>query len=149
MSIALNSSGDAFGNLFRNPWTNSSRPSSPSSNVFSKRCSGVILRGVRARSIDIHRSSVFAEDLGVEGGPIGIKMWRSRLRVSGGTVTGEVALELGGSEVDFAGVTLIGKKAAVVGTADVNFLCSLCRLDSPVGRLRLHGLREFSVGDQL
>jgi pimeloyl-ACP methyl ester carboxylesterase len=112
-------------------------------------CRQVTMRGVRARELEINRSTVVAEDLVVAGKEVAVVMWRSRLKLSGGTLSARVPLRLSGSEVDFAGVTFVGEESSVEAIGNAKVLCSLCRLRHEGSDARLHGFRALHRADHL
>ncbi len=109
-------------------------------------CGDVVLRGLRAQQIEITGSTVVGEDVIVSGGEVGISLVKSRLKLSGATITADVPLRFTGSEVDFAGVTFVGTETAVAADGDAKILCSLCRFEVAEEVERFHGFHEMKRG---
>ena len=109
-------------------------------------CTDILLRGVRAQQIELIGSTVVAEDVIVRGGEVGISLLKSRLKLSGATITAAVPLRLTGSEVDFAGVNFVGTQTAVAAEGDAKLLCSLCRFEVGEETERFHGFHEMKRG---
>jgi pimeloyl-ACP methyl ester carboxylesterase len=114
-----------------------------------RHCGDVVLHGVRAQSIEIFDSVVTGEDTVVVGKDSAVSIWKSRVRLSGGTFRAVVPLRLAGSELDFAGITLDGKVASVEAVGNAKLLCSLCRLRRNGTDNRLHGFRSMNAPDHL
>lgn len=112
-------------------------------------CRNVTLRNVRASRLVIKGSVVDAEDLVVHGEGVAISVVGSELTVSGGYVSGDVALQARGSDLDLAGVTFQGERAAIEVPRGTNLICSVCRLQSLQGNRRLHEARSLASGSVL
>lgn len=108
-------------------------------------CGNVVLRGVRARRIEIFDSVVTGEDTVVVGEESAVSIWKSRVELSGGRLAAAVPLRLAGSELDLAGITLHGRTASVEAVGNAKLLCSLCLLERNGTSQRLHGFRSLEA----
>jgi pimeloyl-ACP methyl ester carboxylesterase len=114
-------------------------------------CREAVVDGVRARSIRVAGSSVEIRGTSVAGGGIALQAVDSQVRVTGGALSGDVALAADGGNLDLAGVTLAGRHALArcLGQRPVDLLFSVCAADGPRGREHLHGLRRVTPGRDL
>lgn len=112
-------------------------------------CKEALLLGVRARSLRITKSDVVIEHSVVEGGEVGLEVNWSQVEVTGGSISGDVAILIGteGNDLDLAGVVIQGRQAAVRSVLETEVLLSVCPVSSP-GRRQgdLHGI--FRVSQQ-
>jgi pimeloyl-ACP methyl ester carboxylesterase len=114
-----------------------------------RHCGDVRLHGVRAHRIEIFDSVVTGEDVVVTGSETAVSIWKSRVQLSGGSLTASVPLRLAGSELDLAGITFNGRVASVEAVGNAKLLCSLCLLRRPGSEVRLHGFRSMNAPDHL
>jgi pimeloyl-ACP methyl ester carboxylesterase len=122
------------------------------------RCKGVVLRHVRARQLVIDRSEAVLEDVQLDSPGTAATFRRSRLRWSGGRVSGEVCILADASEMDLGGVRCAFHGQSIRVLQPTRLLASVSALEKQ-GETRLHGeyelirtqegaLEEMPVGDE-
>lgn len=77
-------------------------------------CRNVRLVDVRTTLLTVRGSEVEIENSHILGEDIGIRAQGSELKITGGSVRGDVAIELDRSRVDLAGVRVVGGRAALL-----------------------------------
>ena len=111
-------------------------------------CKGVVLHKVEAQELILTRATVIAEALVVTSDKVAVTIRSSRFEVSGGRFRGASGMVMAKSEVDFAGVVIEGENAAIEATSNGKILCSLCRLESDVGKRGFHGFEKIGRGEK-
>jgi hypothetical protein len=112
-------------------------------------CERILLRGVRAGSAVIRRSGVELEDCDLAGEEIGLEASNSRVRITGGSISAEVAIRAEGSDLDLAGTAVEGRAAAVRGATDSQVLFSVCPVRSPRSAGFLHGVYRVGATEDI
>lgn len=109
-------------------------------------CKGALLLGVRTRSLCITKSDVAIEHSVVDGREVGLELNWSQVEVTGGSISGDVAIFLGteANDLDLAGVVIQGRQAAVRALLETEVLLSVCPVSSPGRRGDLHGIFRVS-----
>jgi len=103
-------------------------------------------KGIRMENLEadfikvIESDDIVIENSRINGRDVAIYTQESRIKVTGGQISGETAVIASGSVVDFAGVKLTGKKAAVQATVGSRVLFSVSRIESPFNKGYIHGL---------
>ena len=112
-------------------------------------CEGVALRGVRAQSVVIRRSAVEMEGCDVDGEGIGLDVEDARVKVTGGSIRGEVAIRTESSDLDLAGTEVDGRAAAVRSAVEAEVLFSVCPVRSPRSSGFLHGVYRVGAAEEI
>lgn len=109
------------------------------SEVVLDGCEGVVLRGSVQRLV-MSSSSVTLEAVRV-GGAVGVALRAadSVVRMDGGSVIGEVALQVSDSRLDLAGVRIEGGREPILVGEPTRALMSVVELRGPGGIQNLHG----------
>ena len=97
----------------------------------------------------IESDEVVIENSRINGKDVAIYTRESRIKVTGGQISGETAIIASGSVIDLAGVKLTGKKAAVEATAGSRVLSSVSKIESPFNNGYIHGLYVVEPGSPL
>lgn len=103
-------------------------------------CENVTLRGVEAAKMKLTGCGVTMEDCRIAGGEIGLDVADSRVKVTGGSISGDVAIWSERSDLDLAGTRIEGRGAAVRSGLEAEVLFSICPVESPRNRGFLHGV---------
>lgn len=113
-------------------------------------CEGITLRGVRAGRIEITRSGVLLEECEIAGAETGLLIDTSRVKVTGGSISGEVAIRSSGQcDLDLAGTDIEGREAAVRSATESQVLFSVCPVRSPRSAGFLHGVYRASAAEDI
>ena len=88
----------------------------------------------------IDSDDIVIENSRINGKDVALHTRESRIKVTGGQLSGETAVIASGSIIDLAGVKLTGKKAAVQATVSSRVLFSVSRIESPFNKGYIHGL---------
>ena len=97
----------------------------------------------------IESDDIVIENSRISGKDVAIYTQESRIKVTGGQISGETAVIASGSVVDLAGVKLTGKNAAVQAINGSRFLFSVSRIESPFNNGYIHGLYVVRPGSPL
>lgn len=114
-------------------------------------CGNVKLIGVRARHLYLRGSVVEMENSHVFGEEIAIRAEGSELKITGGSVRGELALSLRGSRVDLAGVHVLAERQAAFadGRQSSDLLISVSRIESAESQVWRHEFITLQAGQSL
>mgnify|MGYP006295704855 CR=1 FL=1 len=114
-------------------------------------CPAARLEGVRARELVVESSDVTLESCEIDSGATAVRVTDSRLRATGGSITGEVAIEAEASDLDLAGTVVAGRRfaARAGGERKSDALFSVCPVVSPLRRGHLHGIYRLVPGKEL
>ncbi len=108
------------------------------------------MENLEADFINIFNSDdIVIENSRVTGKGFALYTRGSRIKLTGGQLSGETAVIASGCELDFAGVSLSGKKAAVQAQNGSVLLFSVSRIESPFNKGYIHGLYEVVSGAPL
>jgi pimeloyl-ACP methyl ester carboxylesterase len=107
-------------------------------------CEGMTLRGVRAGSVELVHSGVLLEDCEIAGAEVGLEADASRVKATGGAISGEIAIRTEHSDLDLAGTDIDGRIAAVRSGTKSQVLFSVCPVRSPRNAGFLHGVYRAS-----
>lgn len=105
-----------------------------------ERCDEARLIGVRARSIKLVGCDAELEHCAIGDAEVALDLTRSQVKVTGGSINGDVAVVTSACDVDMAGVKIEGRLAAVRGKDESEVLFSVCPVTSPKHRDHLHGI---------
>ena len=112
-------------------------------------------KGIRMENLEadfikvIESDDIVIENSRINGKDVAIYTQESRIKVTGGQISGETAIIASGSVIDLAGVKLTGKKAAVQATNGSRVLFSVSRIESPYNNGYMHGLYVVVPGSPL
>ena len=113
-------------------------------------CKSIRMENLEADFINVIDSDdVVIENSRVNGKDVALHTRESRIKVTGGQLSGETAVIASGSIIDLAGVKLTGKKAAVQATNGSRLLFSVSRIESPFNKGYIHGLYVVEPGSPL
>ena len=108
-------------------------------------CDEARLVGVRAGKIVLHGCDAELEHCTVGGAEVALEAVRSQVKVTGGSISGDVAVRINSCDVDMAGVKIEGRLAAVRGAGEGGeVLFSVCPVSSPKHRDHLHGIHSVN-----
>ncbi len=79
------------------------------------------------------------ENIRINGKEFALNTRGSRIKLTGGELTGDTAIVVSGCILDLAGVKLTGRKTAVRAIDGSNLLFSVSRVESPYNRGYIHG----------
>ena len=112
-------------------------------------------KGIRMENLEadfitvIDSDEVVIENSRINGNDVALYARESRIKVTGGQISGETAVIASGSIIDLAGVKLTGKKAAVQATVGSRVLFSVSIIESPFNNGFIHGLYVVRPGSPL
>jgi pimeloyl-ACP methyl ester carboxylesterase len=109
-------------------------------------CKHARLEHLHARHIVIKESDVRLDHVEVAEG---VRAENSNLVITGGSLHGEIALDLDGGEHDLAGVIVQGTRAAVRAVSKSTVLFSVTELISPKNDRFAHERRDLNAGTEL
>jgi pimeloyl-ACP methyl ester carboxylesterase len=114
-------------------------------------CRDAVISGARTGSLRVAGSTVEIGDTRIDGAETGLEVVDSRVRITGGVLSGDVAIAVDGSNLDLAGVVVTGRRALArcAGDRPSDILFSVCAADGPRGREHLHGIRRVAPGRDL
>ncbi len=113
-------------------------------------CKSIRMENFEADLINVIDSDdIVIENSRVNGKDVALHAYESRIKVTGGQISGETAIVASGSIIDLAGVKITGKKAAVQATVDSRVLFSVSRIESPFNKGYIHGLYVVRPGSPL
>ena len=104
-----------------------------------KSCDGALIRNARVRALRIYSSTVTIEDSEIGGGEIGLHAHSATVVMTGGAISGKVAINVLGSRLDLAGVRVTATEAAVRAQRTSSVVFSVSRIESPRTRGVVHG----------
>jgi hypothetical protein len=108
-------------------------------------CPLAIVRLARVRELRIVDSTATIEDSFVVGGRVGIDVRNSEVVMTGGQVSGDIAIRANGSRLDLAAVEIVGREAAVASADASSVVLSLCRVRSSTTRGELHDVYRVTA----
>ncbi len=114
------------------------------SSLILEDCSGIVLDQVMVDRLIIRDSEV---DMSRSTITDGIEATESEIRITGGRISGQVALWLAASQADVAGSVLRGSHAAVQSRGESDFLGSAVLIEGPRGEAAVHGHVVLSDGE--
>jgi hypothetical protein len=109
-------------------------------------CEHARLEHLIARRIVVKDSDARLDHVDVSEG---VRAENSNLVITGGSLRGEIALDLKGGEHDLAGVIVQGSRAAVRAASDSTVLFSVTELKSPKHDRYAQERRELRAGTEL
>jgi pimeloyl-ACP methyl ester carboxylesterase len=113
-------------------------------------CKSIRMENLEADFIKVIDSDdVVIENSRINGKDVALHTRESRIKVTGGQLSGETAVIASGSIIDLAGVKITGKKAAVEATNSSRVLFSLSKIESPFNNGYIHGLYVVEPGSPL
>jgi pimeloyl-ACP methyl ester carboxylesterase len=108
-------------------------------------CDEARLVGVRAGKVVLRGCDVEMEHCILGEAEIALQATRTQLKVTGGSISGDVGAMINACDVDMAGVKLEGRLAAVRGEGEGGeVLFSVCPVSSPKHREHLHGIHAVN-----
>ena len=110
---------------------------------------GTVLRRVRARELVVRYSEIQIEQSRFESPGTVVDVTGSRIKITGGEISGDVAIVAESSDLDLAGVRVEGRSAAVRSPRQADVLCSVCPVSSPNRNGWLHGIYRAEEGADL
>ncbi len=114
------------------------------SSLILEDCSAIVLDQITAERLIVRESEV---DMSRSTITDGIEAFESEIRITGGRVSGQVALWLSASEADVAGAVLRGAHAAVQSQGESDFLGSALFIEGPRGEASVHGHVVLADGE--
>jgi len=112
-------------------------------------CEGMTPRGVRAGSVELVNSGVLMEDCEIAGAEVGLEADASRVKVTGGAISGRIAIRTEHSDLDLAGTDIDGGIAAIRSGTESQVLFSVCPVRSPRNAGFLHGVYRASATEDI
>jgi hypothetical protein len=109
-----------------------------------RRCTDVLLQGVTTGSVHVQRSNIVIENSRIHGKDIGLFADHSKIFATGLTIDADVAVFTSGSRLDLAAVELLGRSAAVQAKEQSFVLFSISRVNSPLFKGDVHGIRHVT-----
>jgi len=109
-------------------------------------CQNVRIRNARVRELRVLGSTVTIEDSHVGGGKTGMLVRSSTVMMTGGQVSGNVAISVYASRLDLAAVDVEGSEAAVKAARRSYVVFSMSRLKSPFTDGEVHDF--YTVTDR-
>ncbi len=109
-------------------------------------CTNVLIKNARIGELTIEKgSSVTIENSNLRG--LGLRIEDSSLTFTAGSIYGVEAIHMEDSELDIAGVDLGGQDYAVEADSESVIFFSVSRLESPLGKAWVHGVKTFKDGE--
>lgn len=102
-------------------------------------CEGVEIRNARIGMLRITSSSVTIENSDIGDGDSNLRVHRSRVTMTGGSIEAKTAVVARGSDLDLAGVRIVGDEKAFLATQRSSVVFSICEVKSPYTSGYMHG----------
>lgn len=116
--------------------------------IYIDGCKNVHIHDAHVAELRIEgEASVYVDNSQLRG--LGVRIEDSSLIMTGGSIMGVQALITENSELDLAGVQITGQQFAIETDADSNFFYSISRVDSPLFKGWLHGVKTYKDDTKL
>ncbi|MCP4674166.1 MAG: alpha/beta hydrolase [Deltaproteobacteria bacterium] len=112
-------------------------------------CSGVVLNRVTAASVTVKDSTVTLNDTTINGASVGLTAVDAVLSLTGGRISGDIAIHADDVVLDMAGVHVVGNKRAFSETSSGEITSSICRVESPIMNAYVHDLISFNASNPI
>lgn len=107
-------------------------------------CKGITLENVQAGKIIIKNSTVKIINSQVLANQVAaLEAKNSRVTITGGKLSGSIALFSDKSQIDLAGTTLIGTKEGLKVKGKSRIIASISRIESPIYSGPMHGMKAI------
>ncbi|MDQ2077872.1 alpha/beta fold hydrolase [Marinimicrobium sp. ABcell2] len=110
-------------------------------------CRGIHLEDIHAQQIELVSSEATFLNVTVESEDVALKATGSAVKITNGTLAGEVGISAAHSRLDMAGVKVRGRESALVVNGASRLVFSISELHEPQGVTRVHGSYRLAANN--